>query len=347
MARYGMVIDTRKCVGCTDCVVACKTENQVPEGFNRDWIASETTGRFPTPHLEIRTERCNHCDHPPCVSCCPTGASHVEPFGAVVLVTPEQCIGCKACLASCPYDARFVHPDGYADKCTFCIHRVKDGLDPACVSVCPTHCMTFGDLDDPNSAVSRLLAARPHHALLPAAGTGAQDLLSGVTMTDLVLTRHNELDRSPGPRVGLGDPGLPVPRRVGGRHDDHRRVLPAPRKTARGQLRVCAAAGPQPGDPEPRHGGAVPRPRAQALRLAPLHHLRGRVADVLGRLDPAARLPGARRALRAPAAGTPAGDLAGVRPRHGAPGAAGVDARAGRDGRRARRRRSASTPACS
>ena len=78
MARFGMVIDTRRCVGCTDCVVACKTENDVPEGLNRDWIATETTGRFPTLHLEIRTERCNHCDNPPCVSCCPTGASHVE-----------------------------------------------------------------------------------------------------------------------------------------------------------------------------------------------------------------------------------------------------------------------------
>jgi Fe-S-cluster-containing dehydrogenase component len=171
MARYGMVIDTRTCVGCTDCVVACKTENQVPEGFNRDWIAYETVGRFPTPHLEIRTERCNHCDRPPCVSCCPTGASHVDPLGGIVLVTPDVCIGCKACLASCPYDARFVHPDGYADKCTFCIHRVKEGLDPACVSVCPTRCMAFGDLDDPNSEVSRLLEARRHHALLPAAGT--------------------------------------------------------------------------------------------------------------------------------------------------------------------------------
>ena len=81
MARYGMVIDTRTCVGCMDCVVACKTENQVPEGFNRDWIAYETTGTFPTPHLEIRTERCNHCDNPPCVTCCPTGASHVEEPG--------------------------------------------------------------------------------------------------------------------------------------------------------------------------------------------------------------------------------------------------------------------------
>jgi Fe-S-cluster-containing dehydrogenase component len=171
MARFGMVIDTLLCVGCMDCVVACKTENQVPEGLTRDWIATDATGRFPAVHLEIRSERCNHCDNPPCVACCPTGASHVEEFGRIVLVTPEKCIGCKACLASCPYDARYVHPDGYADKCTFCIHRVKEGLDPACVSVCPTHCMTFGDLDDPQSAVNRLLDSRRNHPVNPAAGT--------------------------------------------------------------------------------------------------------------------------------------------------------------------------------
>jgi Fe-S-cluster-containing dehydrogenase component len=171
MARFGMVLDTATCVGCMDCVVACKTENEVPEGFNRDWIAYETTGRFPTLDLEIRSERCNHCDRPPCVSCCPTGASHVDPFGRLVLVTHERCIGCKACLASCPYDARFIHPDGYADKCTFCAHRVEQGMDPACVSVCPTRCMTFGDLDDPNSEIVRLLESRKHRALVTAAGT--------------------------------------------------------------------------------------------------------------------------------------------------------------------------------
>jgi Fe-S-cluster-containing dehydrogenase component len=167
-----MAIDTRKCVGCTDCVVACKTENQVPDGLNRDWIAYDTRGAFPAPTLEIRSERCNHCDHPPCVACCPTGASHVDPRGAIVLVTADRCIGCKACLASCPYDARYVHPDGYADKCTFCAHRVKDGLDPACVAVCPTHCMRFGDLDDPLGELRQLLASRPSHPLVPAAGTG-------------------------------------------------------------------------------------------------------------------------------------------------------------------------------
>lgn len=171
MARFGMVIDTVRCVGCMDCVVACKTENRVPEGFCRDWIATETRGASPNLHLEIRSERCNHCDEPPCVYCCPTGASHVEPLGHSVQVSPDMCIGCKACLASCPYDARFIHPDGYASKCTFCLHRVTDGLLPACVSVCPTHCMHFGDLDDPGSDVSRLLVSRNHHALLPAAGT--------------------------------------------------------------------------------------------------------------------------------------------------------------------------------
>jgi Fe-S-cluster-containing dehydrogenase component len=174
MARYGMAIDTAKCVGCMDCVVACKTENGVPEGLNRDWIAYDTTGAFPDLHTEIRSERCNHCDNPPCVYCCPCGASHVHDRGGVVLVHHEKCSGCKACIAACPYDARFIHPDGYADKCTFCIHRVEEGLQPACVAVCPTRCMHFGDLDDPNSEVSRLLRSRKNHPLVPEAGTRPQ-----------------------------------------------------------------------------------------------------------------------------------------------------------------------------
>jgi Fe-S-cluster-containing dehydrogenase component len=171
MARLGMVIDTKKCVGCMDCVVACKTENDVPDGHCRDWISQRLQGTMPDLRLTITSERCNHCDEPPCVSCCPTGASHVHDFGSVVLVDHGKCIGCKACLAACPYDARFVHPDGYADKCTFCIHRVEKGLEPACVAVCPTHSMYFGDLDDPESGVSRLIASRRHFVLKPDAGT--------------------------------------------------------------------------------------------------------------------------------------------------------------------------------
>jgi len=170
MARYAMVIDTKRCVGCADCVVACKTENNVPDGFCRDWIVQEVNGTFPSLQMEIRSERCNHCENAPCVRCCPTGASYTAD-GGIVLVDHTECTGCKACIAACPYDARFVHPEGYVDKCTFCVHRIKQGLAPACVAVCPTKCMHFGDLDDHNSEVSRLLRTRANHALIPEAGT--------------------------------------------------------------------------------------------------------------------------------------------------------------------------------
>lgn len=156
--RYAMVVDMKRCVGCAACVVACQVENRVPEGHCRDWIAQETRGSFPNLSLEIRSERCNHCTEAPCVPQCPTGASHIAD-GGTVLVNRDLCTGCKACVAGCPYDARYVHPDGYIDKCTFCIHRVREGGLPACVSGCPTFAMHFGDLDDPSSEVSRLLAS--------------------------------------------------------------------------------------------------------------------------------------------------------------------------------------------
>ena len=170
MARYAMAIDTKSCVGCSDCVVACQTENEVPIGYCRDWIVEATEGTYPELHMEIRSERCNHCENSPCVRCCPTSASHYAE-GGVVLVTANECIGCKACVASCPYDARYVHPEGYIDKCTFCIHRVKEGSDPACVDVCPTHAMIFGDLDNENSEISKLLKTRKYKTLIPEAGT--------------------------------------------------------------------------------------------------------------------------------------------------------------------------------
>jgi Fe-S-cluster-containing dehydrogenase component len=170
MARYAMVIDTKKCVGCADCVVACKTENNIPDGYCRDWIKEVVRGEYPDLQMEIRSERCNHCENPPCVRCCPTGASYVA-TGGIVMVAKAECTGCKACIASCPYDARYVHPDGYVDKCTFCLHRVNEGMQPACVAVCPTKCMYFGDLDDPHGEVGLLLKKRAHHTLIPEAGT--------------------------------------------------------------------------------------------------------------------------------------------------------------------------------
>jgi Fe-S-cluster-containing dehydrogenase component len=168
-----MAIDTKKCVGCSDCVVACQTENNVPIGFCRDWVTETVDGTYPNVSIELRSERCNHCDNSPCVRCCPTGASHFED-GGIVLVTPHKCIGCGACIQSCPYEARYSHPDGYVDKCTFCIHLVRKGENPACVSVCPTSCMYFGDLDDPNSEIINVLKNRKFKALAPEAGTKPQ-----------------------------------------------------------------------------------------------------------------------------------------------------------------------------
>ena len=173
MARLGMVIDTRRCVGCMDCVVACKTENRVPEGFNRDWIVSETVGTFPTLHMEIRSERCNHCDEPPCVPVCPVGASHVSTLGKTVQIHYDKCIKCGLCIEACPYGARFMNElrDGTADKCTFCAHRLKEGKEPACAAVCPTKAIFFGDLDNPKSKLNDLLRARKHEVLKPDKGT--------------------------------------------------------------------------------------------------------------------------------------------------------------------------------
>lgn len=171
--RYAMAVDTKKCVGCSDCVVACQAENKVPIGFCRDWVVEIVNGVFPEVEVELRSERCNHCENSPCVRCCPTGASHYEE-GGIVVVNGDDCIGCGACIQSCPYDARYSHPDGYVDKCTFCKHRVERGYSPACVGVCPTNCLYFGDLENPKSDVAIALKKRKYKVLSPEAGTKPQ-----------------------------------------------------------------------------------------------------------------------------------------------------------------------------
>jgi Fe-S-cluster-containing dehydrogenase component len=168
--RYALAIDTRKCVGCSACVIACKEENGVPLANFRSWVVTETRGTYPDLAMEVRSERCEHCNDAPCVTNCPTGASFYAK-GGTVLVDRDLCTGCKACVAACPYDARYIHPAGYADKCTFCLHRVEKGLQPACAAACPTQSLTFGDINDASSDISRLLRKRQWKQLKTDAGT--------------------------------------------------------------------------------------------------------------------------------------------------------------------------------
>jgi Fe-S-cluster-containing dehydrogenase component len=166
--RYALAIDTRGCVGCSACVIACKEENGVPLTGFRSWVEDETRGTYPNLVMEIRRQSCEQCSDAPCVANCPTGASFYAE-GGTVLVDADLCTGCKACIAACPYDARYIHTDGYADKCTFCLHRGDRG--PACVAACPTRSLTFGDVNDPRSDISVLLRERQWKQLHADAGT--------------------------------------------------------------------------------------------------------------------------------------------------------------------------------
>lgn len=169
--RFAMVIDLRKCVGCHACSVACKSENQVPLGVWRSWVKQVERGRFPNTQRHFLPRLCNHCEHPACVEACPTKASYQREDG-IILIRQERCIGCKLCIAACPYDARFLHPDKkIANKCTFCAHRVDNGVVPSCVNTCQGGARVFGDLNDPTSEVARLLAREAIQVLKPQLGT--------------------------------------------------------------------------------------------------------------------------------------------------------------------------------
>lgn len=170
MTRYGMSIDLDRCIGCQACGVACKTENQVPLGYYRLRMRTTVTGTFPNLQGEFRMEQCFHCENSPCVSVCPTGATYRTAEG-IVLVDSSKCTGCKACVTACPYNMRYIHPDGYTDKCTFCEHRVAEQRVPACVETCPTGARAFGDLDKPDSPVRLAIAqARRSDVLKPETG---------------------------------------------------------------------------------------------------------------------------------------------------------------------------------
>jgi tetrathionate reductase subunit B len=170
--QYGMVIDTRRCIGCQACTVACKSEFDVPLGVGRTWVEDIEKGEYPNVTRNFLPRNCNHCSKPPCVRVCPTGATWKREEDGVVVIDKDICIGCKYCIEACPYDARFFNPvTRTADKCEFCLHRVKEGMAPACVNTCQGRARIFGDLNDPDSEVSNLIAENPVTALRTEMGT--------------------------------------------------------------------------------------------------------------------------------------------------------------------------------
>lgn len=154
--QYGFVIDQRRCIGCHACTVACKSENDVPLGDFRTWVKYGEVGSFPQVRRHFAVLRCNQCTDAPCVTICPVTALDKRVDGIVDL-DKDICIGCKACMQACPYDALYLNEDsGGAEKCHFCAHRVEKGLKPACEIVCPEEAIISGDFHDPNSKVSQL-----------------------------------------------------------------------------------------------------------------------------------------------------------------------------------------------
>lgn len=172
--RYAIVLDTKRCIDCKACTVACKAENDVPLGRDnyRNWVdEGKLRGQYPNLGQSFTPSQCQHCGNPPCAHVCPTKATEVNEDG-IVHVVAKKCIGCKYCQTACPYNARYYNEEtGAVDKCTFCAQRVYTGRLPACVETCPTKVRAFGDLNDPNSEVSRLLAKHPSRVLKKSQGT--------------------------------------------------------------------------------------------------------------------------------------------------------------------------------
>lgn len=172
--HWSMLVDTRRCIACQACTMACSMENVSPEGEFRTvvatYVVSTQDGKA---GLAVLPRLCNHCEQPPCIPVCPVGATFKRQDG-IVLVDGERCVGCAYCVQACPYDARFInHHTGKADKCTFCSHRLEAGLLPACVETCVGGARIFGDINNPQSEISQRLQAAEGktRVLKPEAGT--------------------------------------------------------------------------------------------------------------------------------------------------------------------------------
>jgi len=188
---YGFGIDIDKCIGCGNCAKACKIENDVPKEpfYYRSWveqyvIKNDETMKIESPNGGIDgfkqsvadedvdraffvPKTCNHCAKSPCEQVCPVGATFMSPEG-VVLIDKEYCIGCGYCIQSCPYGCRYIHPTTQTvDKCTMCYHRLKKGLQPACVEACPTGARIHDDLHDKNGPLVKFIKEHNCRVLKP------------------------------------------------------------------------------------------------------------------------------------------------------------------------------------
>ena len=158
---WAKVLDHTRCIGCHACTTACKSENDVPLSVTRTYVKYVDVGLYPQTRRSFQVTRCNQCSSAPCVPACPTSAMYARHDG-IIDFDKASCIGCKACIAACPYDAIFINPeDNSAEKCNFCAHRIDVGLEPACVVVCPTQAILVGDMTDPLSKVNQIISREP------------------------------------------------------------------------------------------------------------------------------------------------------------------------------------------
>ena len=160
MTRNCLVVDLDKCIGCYSCEANCKMENDIPLGekWNKVVIVGPY-GTFPDIHQYWLPTHCQQCANAPCVEVCPTGASYRDEDTNIVLVDKSKCIGCKYCMMACPYGVRsWNSSERVVEKCTLCGHLTVNGELPMCVQKCCGECRYYGDLDDPDSDVSKAIA---------------------------------------------------------------------------------------------------------------------------------------------------------------------------------------------